>query len=699
MPRTLATLAAVLTLPLLLSVGASATPSIKFKKCLDSGEFSCGRITVPIDYAGREPGTFSLKVKKLTIKKPKGAIFAFAGGPGQAATPLGADFQTTFAAPLKTRDLVVFDQRGTGASSALDCSEVTDAEGDELAGAISTCVQRLGSRSAYYTTRDSVEDIEQIRQALGYDKITLYGVSYGTKVAEAYALKYPEHVERMIIDSVVLPEGPDMLYRSTSTATRRVLNAICARKLCTGVTKVPVDDLAALVSQISSKPLQGQLVDGYGKKKIESLTSSDLFGLLLNGDFDPISRRKLSVAVKAAVRGDVAPILRLANPGGPETDYETDPNELSDGLFTATTCEESTFPWPRTLPNAERLAYARSELEKLDSSSFAPFDRSAVLGGEELKICQHWPTATSEPTLSGSQLPNVPTLILSGSEDLRTPLEDAQILAARVPGAQLVKVSGVGHSVLGSDVSGCAIKAVEQFFKTDRVQSNCGSVKDPFERVELLEEQIPPFPGFIAYKVPPTQLNSLKPIRGVPGIYGRTLEAVELTLKDMNDAMDQVFVDLLLSDVSDSSPQRIGGLRGGSIALYPRSLRFRVRGYEYVSGVTVSGLLDDSEDFTVRVGGSAAAKGTLHFTAHRITGRLGGKRIKVSFTKQEIREVRRLKRQEEKILNDVFDKLLEQLAGSSAGGTEESVARLLDASGASALRARVARSLLIPLPR
>ena len=173
---------------------ARAAPggSVPFHRCFrDTPDLQCGIVSVPLDRSGRVPGSVPLYVTRtrahLKPGQARSAIIGLGGGPGQAALPLFSDFADTLGPALRTRDLVVFDQRGTGFSGLLRCPTLDRARTGDPRKAVQACATRLGAARGFYTTRDSADDIEAIRVAEGVDKITLYGTSYGTKVALAYA--------------------------------------------------------------------------------------------------------------------------------------------------------------------------------------------------------------------------------------------------------------------------------------------------------------------------------------------------------------------------------------------------------------------------------------------------------------------------------------------------------------------------------
>ena len=164
----------------------------------------------------------------------RGAVVGLAGGPGAVrAAALRGLLRDDLGPALRTRDLVVFDQRGTGLSGLCGAEPRSSADraanprGDPgLRGASS------GPARAFYTSRDSADDIEAVRGRPKESTRSLYGTSYGTKVALAYAQRYPAHVERLVLDSLVDLDGPDPFYRDTFAAIPRVLSDLCGPTAC-----------------------------------------------------------------------------------------------------------------------------------------------------------------------------------------------------------------------------------------------------------------------------------------------------------------------------------------------------------------------------------------------------------------------------------------------------------------------------------
>ncbi|MEJ7716794.1 MAG: alpha/beta fold hydrolase [Thermoleophilaceae bacterium] len=386
---------------------------------------------------------------------------------------------------LDTRDLVVFDQRGTGRSGALSCLTLDGPdEGLDVGSAVAGCAQELGPRRAFYTTQDSADDIESVRRELGVEKIALYGTSYGTKVALAYADRYPEHVERMVLDSVVEPDGPDPLSREAIEAVPRVLRELC-RRGCEGVTDDPARDVAALVARLSAAgPLNGYRVDPRGRREPAELRREEVLAFLIAADFLPQVRTVFPGAVRGALAGDLAPLLRLVGAARAQAPEPEPPEAFSQALYLATICEDVSFPYDRDALPEERAKQARRAVERMPDDAFFPFDRETALRIGLVELCASWPSSGREldEVSTDDAISEAPTLLLSGEEDLRTPLEAAQRTASRLPGASTLSVPSVGHSVLGVAFDLCPGRQLERFFTGGQTGGRCPD-ELPFGRV------------------------------------------------------------------------------------------------------------------------------------------------------------------------------------------------------------------------
>jgi pimeloyl-ACP methyl ester carboxylesterase len=599
---------AVMTTP-----AAAETPSL----FCGPSQRPCTRVAVPLDRSGTVPGEVSLQVERRPAAHPmQPPLLLLAGGPGQSATDAfpPSVLPDILGPVLSQRDLVVFDQRGTGLSDLLRCPQLERAPPEHPGAAIPLCAQSLGGRSAFYTTLDSVEDIEAVRRALGADRIALLGVSYGTKVALAYAAEHPDRVDRLVLDSVVGPDGPDPLYRDTFAATPRVLRELC-RGACKGITPDPVRDVARLVGRLRKRPMRGYIVDQRGRRHGASLSRFDVLSLLLAGDLNPIVRAASPGVIRSSLRGDPIPMLRLLSDAEQEDDL-SDPRAFSVATFAATTCEELPFPWKRGAPFATRREQAAAAVGAAPLSTFRPFDRLTALDSDVLELCERWPTKPPERPSIPAPPADVPVLMLEGGTDLRTPVEGATRLARGMRQAQVLVVPSAGHSALGSDLGSCAQTAVRRFL----------TAQPPLARCPRGPSTFPPSAP------PPSSLREVRPVRGVPGRAGRTLAAVRLTVRDgERHVLMQLFQQFtqILQGKAPSGGLVAGGLRGGRFS-FSSSGGFKLHRYELVPGVRITGSLRQhggNRPLTgrLRITGRAAARGSVRIGHGRAVGVLGGR--------------------------------------------------------------------------
>ena len=597
----------------LIAAGGTAAGAVPFQRCPgeDQGAL-CARVTVPLDRSGATPGTLRLLVQRVP-GRPRRAdvLMVLTGGPGQAATPLRESIEAALVPALRSRELVVFDQRGTGAG-ALRCPTVESPNVHDETGAVAACAARLGASGSHFTTKESVEDIEAVRQALGVERISLLGVSYGTKVALGYAVAHPDRVERLVLDFPVALEGPDPFGRSGMAALPRVLADLCRGRRCRGVTRDPLGDLGRLAGRLRVGPLRGTVVGSRGQRRQSTLRESGLLGLLLASDVDPTLLPALPAATSSALRGDGAPILRLARTAAAAEAPER-PDEFSTALLVATLCEEAPLPWSRTAALDQRRAELDAAAESLGDAPFAPFGRAAAIAVSLMPACLGWPAAPVAPSLAGPA-PAAPTMFVDGSNDLRTPLEDGRAIAGTLPNARILEATGVGHSVLSATTSKCPGRALGAFLAGRPVRRSC-------PRDQLLD--IPPDP------IAPLSLREVAFPPGLGGRPGRTLGAVLLTFSDTGAALLSQLPSAI-AEIVERGTASAGGLRGGYVTLGAEGIRLHRA--VYVPGVVVDGGVrfvgGGALVANFRVSGSAASHGVVRLLPDGTTsGRLAGRRF------------------------------------------------------------------------
>jgi pimeloyl-ACP methyl ester carboxylesterase len=593
-----------------LVLGAAPASALTTHACAHGTGFRCATVTVPLDRSGRVPGTVKLAV---AVQAPRrgdtGFLVALSGGPGQPSVAFADSFKASLEPALAHRRLVLLDQRGTGASGALSCPPLQalgtlDVVNTQI---VERCAQALGPSRQFYATADTVEDIDAVRIALGAPKIELMGVSYGTYVAEQYARRHPASTDGLILDSAIGPDGIDPYFLDTFERLPRILADQCASGRCRGATDDPLGDLRRVTGALAQSPLRGTIPDALGARHATAVhDESELLLMIMSGDLNPFLQAALPGAIAAAAHGDAAPLLRLRRYAqGPASPLK----EFSALLNVATTCSDVPLPYTLQTPFPDRWTAWRHGIDAVPDGAFAPFSRPAVIDTSVAHDCLRWPQGDTPTGPSTAPLPDVPTLLLSGRLDTRTPTENARELLPLLPHAQLLTVAGTGHDVLDSDITGCAARALRRFADGLAIGTPCAGLTN-------------------AVAVLPRPARTLSAYRRAPGVAGDRGRTVFAVLDTVVDAQ----VSALQALYAGFAHLQGGGLRAGRFSASPDGGRLHLRGYALLPGLRVSGDLDaasSTDTGTVTVDGPGHLDGTLHLAADGgVTGTLGGRAVR-----------------------------------------------------------------------
>ena len=345
---------------------------------------------------------------------PKGVLVALTGGPGRAAWPSSRARASACARCCATTawSCSTSAAPAPGRCAARRCSA-------RWAPRTSPCRRPARSRPArgrsardrrFYSTADTVADLEALRVALGADKLTLDGVSYGTFVAERYAIAHPDRVARLVLDSVVPAAGLDG-SRSTACARPRACCAlVCRAQHCPGD---PAADLAAVVRARHDGP---ELDDTLVAMSVGAPTFPGVLAAL----------REARAGASAASRPDRA--RRCAAPSARRR--RSSARACTRRPCAPTRARRGAAP---AAPLAGREAALRRAAAGTDP---APYDRATVVGNGFAQTCLRWPPTPAPPPPRSGDLPPVPTLLLAGDRDLSTPLPWAREQAAHTPAGQ-----------------------------------------------------------------------------------------------------------------------------------------------------------------------------------------------------------------------------------------------------------------------
>jgi pimeloyl-ACP methyl ester carboxylesterase len=611
--------------------GAGAQPGpLEFASCRSDQVFvpdpglQCATLTVPFDRADPSVGSIALAVQRVPARAPRqGVIVMLTGGPGQPAIPAFEEFLAPLAhePALRGFELVAFDQRGTGQSQGLQCLETGRSHGKML---LAECGEALGVTRPFYSSQESVEDLDALRQALGGTPLSLLAVSYGGHVAGMYAHEYPQDVARMVLDSPSPLAGPDALGSARIHALRRMLDeGVCGAGACRPFTNDVYADLTKVVAKLHRHPLRTRIYDPDGHLRPAIVTESGVLRLLYGLDLAKATRELVPAAIAAAAHDQDAPLARLTQelqperpdgspfasfaasasggadspvwPGedeplaasAPESDAEN-----SFALFAATYCVENQLPWSPDSPLAGRAGTLRRWLATLPAGSTAPFALTTVAKISALSICEEWPPTPAPPPPPTGVSPT-PTLILSGEDDLRTPYDQDLEVQAGYSDVRLLRIPDTGHSTVSTDTTSCAKDAMLEFLTTGQAPSACPGSREPQ-----------------ALPLPPATLKEVHAVAAPPSLADRVAAAAAITLED------------LLGQTGLNG----GGLRGGDYELVSNG--YALHGMTDVSGVVLTGKLRiGGTALEPKIAGRLTIRGRLHGTltlhGRQLTGRLG----------------------------------------------------------------------------
>jgi pimeloyl-ACP methyl ester carboxylesterase len=452
MMRTLS--AGVLAAGLLLGAphSARAAPALALSACelahplrLTVVPAECGVLSVaenPAAPAARRIGLHVARVPAVSRRKLADPLFVIAGGPGQAASAFYATVAGAFARINRDRDIVLIDQRGTGGSNLLDCpgdEELYRLSDAQVALKTRACLSALSARAdvAYYTTSIAVQDLEQVRRALGYGQIDIYAVSYGTRVAQHYIRRFPQAVRAVILDGVLPPQlavGP-----AVALDAEHALQAILARcqddAACHAQFPDPAADYHALRAALAAGPVRVHLPDPVSGAPRELAFGSDQLAMVLrlasySADYSALLPLLLHTARASADYTQLAAQFLLI-----QRSYE----DVATGMHNSVVCAED-------VPFYDLRAIDRAQLD-------ATFMGASQVDGLRV-VCGAWPRGPADADLHAPLHSAVPALLLSGSADPVTPPAYAQEAARGFSRARQLVLKGFAHGQLTAPCMG-----------------------------------------------------------------------------------------------------------------------------------------------------------------------------------------------------------------------------------------------------
>ncbi len=426
----------------------AANDALPLEPCRLAGDLKaqCGRLTVWEDRQAGSGRTIDLNIVVIpatsSVNEPD-PLFLLAGGPGQAASEVFPLMLAAFEDIRRTRDIVLVDQRGTGKSNPLDCPSLSelaeDADEEVAVQALHQCAAALDADPRLYTTDIAMADLNDVRQALGYEQINLYGISYGSRAAMVYLQLYPETVRSVILDAVAGPEL--VLFMHMPRDGQRALELLFERCANDPDCQTAFPDLpatfAALLDQLAepqelrlSHPLSGQLTDF---TLTRDMLTQFIFNAMYSSDF--VALLPLLI-YQAQETGDLGPLVSQALAIGEQAG-------ITPGLLYAVTCAE------------DAPFISLEEAATLQSETVFPLTAETFL-----QICEGWPAGTPFAGLRQPLVSDRPVLLLSGEADPVTPPYYAEQVAANLPNGRHLTIPGYAHGVAGLH---CVNEMMSQF--------------------------------------------------------------------------------------------------------------------------------------------------------------------------------------------------------------------------------------------
>jgi pimeloyl-ACP methyl ester carboxylesterase len=397
----------------------------------------CGALRVPEDRAS--PGGRNIDLRVMVVPaaaatpKPD-PVFMLAGGPGGAATETFGWAPATFAQLHADRDFVFVDQRGTGGSNRLVIPSLPDLRGlseAEITAKVQAALEQLPGDPRFYTTYAAMDDLDAVREALGYDKINLYGPSYGATAAQYYMRQHGDHVRAVVLDGGTLLDVP--LFEQMPANSQRALEILFARcdgdAACRGAFPNLRSEFAGVISQLTRQSVQTHTPYPYTGESI--VLDVRTFAGLVHGSLADVRRLgDLPSLIHAAHVGDWEVVARAVRSSVPPPGSDTQQLVMSQVIR----CSEA---WARFDPaEVARLGMASYGREAMVQNAIA-----------QAETCRFTPAGLVPEDDAQPVSSTVPTLLIVGDADPQDPPANIADASLELPNSTTVIVPGQSHTV------------------------------------------------------------------------------------------------------------------------------------------------------------------------------------------------------------------------------------------------------------
>jgi pimeloyl-ACP methyl ester carboxylesterase len=422
----------------------------------------CGTLTVPEDRSSPSGRQIELNIAIIPAIKRNpqpDPLFLLAGGPGQSAVEAYPALIGLLFNIHEDRDIVLVDQRGTGESNPMRCLDPEDEALDEedVLEKIKSCPANLDADPRFYNTEIAMTDLDEVRSTLGYDKINIYGASYGTRAALTYLRMFPKHVRTVTLDAVVDPSF--ILFMDAAVDGQSALDNFFARceadDACRSSFPNLRNEFDGLLKRVEETPVEITIPHPLTHKPLElDVTRQVITNMVFNSLYAPEIVATLPLSIHEAYANEnYIPLISqalLVDAG------------LYDGMFYAVTCTE--------------------DAPLISSGEAAQLSKGSVFGDRTVDfadICSAWQKGSVSSQFREPVVSDVPALILSGDSDPITPPWHAEKVAEHLTNDLHLVFSGMGHGNLSNK---CSIDIFESFIENasiDGLDTSCVDNVEP----------------------------------------------------------------------------------------------------------------------------------------------------------------------------------------------------------------------------
>ncbi len=441
-----------------LSSAQQRTPFQKLEPCTIEGiekEVLCGTLSVWENRAAKSGRKIDLYMVVLPALSPNPApdpVFYLSGGPGYGSAGAARGMAQFLGEVRKQRDIVLVDQRGIGKSNGLHC-DLPGGEADLQnymrslfpMDTLRACLPKLTAKAdlTQYTTPIAMDDLDEVRAWLGYERINLFGGSYGTRAAQTYMRQHPDHVRSALLSGVIVMDArmPFFHARKAQESIDKLFDDCAADEACRTAFPDLRGDLEKVIARFDQGPVRQTIPDPKTGKPVDLSIPEGAFTTTLRSmQYSPFLSSRIPLYLHLAAQGDFGPMLRMTIEDRTDPDWDV-------GAYLAITCAE----------DVDRID--PKEVPAIVANTYQGDDRIR----DQVEACSFWPHGKLPESFFEPLESLAPTLLLTGWLDPATPPEWAVEVQKHLPNSRNVVIREGAHGPGGLSNIECYNKLVNDF--------------------------------------------------------------------------------------------------------------------------------------------------------------------------------------------------------------------------------------------